>query len=68
MARTKTTSGSYSRPVLPKALPRERLFRQLDRFQDGPAIWVSGPAGSGKTTLVSSYLQDRRIPNLWYQV
>ncbi len=57
-----------SRPVIRKAVLRERLFERLDRFQDGPVIWVSGPAGSGKTTLVSSYLQDRRIPNLWYQV
>ena len=57
-----------SRPIIRKAVLRERLFERLDRFQDGPATWVSGPAGSGKTTLVSSYLQDRRIPNLWYQV
>jgi two-component SAPR family response regulator len=32
-----------------------------------PAIWVASPAGSGKTTLVSSYLQARKIPCLWYQ-
>jgi ATP/maltotriose-dependent transcriptional regulator MalT/DNA-binding SARP family transcriptional activator len=33
-----------------------------------PAIWVSGPAGCGKTTLVNSYLEARRIPCLWYEV
>ncbi|HWR58058.1 MAG TPA: tetratricopeptide repeat protein, partial [Thermodesulfovibrionales bacterium] len=31
-------------------------------------IWVSGPAGSGKTTLVASYLDSRRLPCLWYQL
>jgi ATP/maltotriose-dependent transcriptional regulator MalT len=33
-----------------------------------PVIWVSGPAGSGKTTLVSSYIETRKIPCLWYQI
>jgi ATP/maltotriose-dependent transcriptional regulator MalT len=68
MARPKTTPGSRSRPILRKAVPRVRLFKQLDRFQEGPVIWVSGPGGCGKTTLVSSYLQERGIPSLWYQV
>jgi ATP/maltotriose-dependent transcriptional regulator MalT/DNA-binding SARP family transcriptional activator len=31
-------------------------------------IWISGPAGSGKTTLVSSYLDTNKIPCLWYQI
>jgi LuxR family maltose regulon positive regulatory protein len=68
MVRHKTTPASRSRPILRKAVSRERLFKQLDRFQEGPVIWVSGPGGSGKTTLVSSYLQERGIPSLWYQV
>jgi ATP/maltotriose-dependent transcriptional regulator MalT len=33
-----------------------------------PVIWVSGPPGSGKTTLVSSYLQVHETPCLWYQI
>jgi len=33
-----------------------------------PIIWVSGPAGSGKTTLVANYLDVRKIPCLWYQI
>ena len=66
MVRQKTTSGS--RPILRKAVSRERLFEGLDRFREGPVIWVSGPGGCGKTTLVSSYLQDRGLPSLWYQV
>jgi DNA-binding SARP family transcriptional activator len=31
-------------------------------------IWTTGPAGSGKTTLVSSYLDANKLPCLWYQV
>jgi ATP/maltotriose-dependent transcriptional regulator MalT/DNA-binding SARP family transcriptional activator len=40
----------------------------MDRFQEGPVIWVSGPGGCGKTTLVSSYQQERGIPSLWHQI
>lgn len=48
--------------------PRKRLFRKLDVERKRPVIWVSGPPGCGKTTLVSSYVRDRRVPCLWYQV
>lgn len=68
MTRTKNNSIRSNRPILRKAVSRERLFKRLDRLLDGPVIWVSGPGGCGKSTLVSSYLQDRRLPSLWYQV
>ena len=47
---------------------RKRLFRTLDAERRRPVIWVSGPPGCGKTALVSSWLEARRIPCLWYQV
>lgn len=50
------------------AIPRKRLFRIIDRCRKKPVVWITGPAGSGKTTLVSSYLQQRKLPCLWYQV
>ncbi|HZW36368.1 MAG: hypothetical protein ACM319_00605, partial [Deltaproteobacteria bacterium] len=31
-------------------------------------MWVSGPPGCGKTTLVSSYISTRGNPCLWYRV
>ena len=49
--------------------PRKRLFHLLDSIrEDHPVIWISAPAGSGKTSLAASYLQERRLPVLWYQV
>lgn len=48
--------------------PRERLFNLLDKSLDRPAIWITGPPGSGKTSLVSNYLSIRGHRNLWYQV
>jgi LuxR family maltose regulon positive regulatory protein len=56
-----------SRPKPKDAYLRHRLFKQLDHMRRFPVIWVSAPAGSGKTTLVSSYIGDRNIPCLWYQ-
>jgi ATP/maltotriose-dependent transcriptional regulator MalT len=49
-------------------LPRERLFREIDQKRSYPVIWITAPAGSGKTALVSSYLAVRNLPCLWYQV
>jgi len=58
-----------SAPALPDGIvQRERLFRLLDKSDANPVVWISGPVGSGKTTLVSSYLQARKLPALWYQV
>lgn len=57
-----------TRPGISGVLRRERLFKQLDKSRKQPVIWLAGPAGSGKTTLVSSYLEARKLPCLWYQV
>lgn len=40
----------------------------MDRIWKQPVTWVSGPPGCGKTTLVASYIQARKIPCLWYQI
>jgi len=48
---------------------RKRLFDLLDRARaDLRVIWVSAPAGTGKTSLAVSYLEARKLPVLWYQV
>jgi LuxR family transcriptional regulator, maltose regulon positive regulatory protein len=63
MAFAKTTPPTLAAPVA-----RPRLFRRLDRAGRRPVTWVWAPPGSGKTTLVASYLVARRRRALWYQV
>jgi LuxR family transcriptional regulator, maltose regulon positive regulatory protein len=41
---------------------RPRLFAALDRGVHGPVTLVAAPAGSGKTTLVSSWLRKAELP------
>ncbi len=55
-------------PKVSGAIPRERLFKQLDRARNNPVVWVSALGGAGKTTLLSSYLDVRKIQTLWYQL
>jgi ATP/maltotriose-dependent transcriptional regulator MalT/DNA-binding SARP family transcriptional activator len=49
-------------------IPRERLFLHLDRLSEKKVTWISGPGGSGKTSLVTTYLNDRHLPHLWYNI
>jgi ATP/maltotriose-dependent transcriptional regulator MalT/DNA-binding SARP family transcriptional activator len=60
--------GKFCQPRLPRVHVRERLFRLIDDGLQGPAVWIAGCAGAGKTTLIGSYLDSRRRPVLWYQV
>ncbi len=55
------------RPRLSGVLPRPRLFRILNQNRT-PVTWVTGPPGSGKTTLVASYLDTRKLSCIWYQI
>src|SRR6266581_3497428 len=60
--------AKLTRPKLYDALPRPRLFSLLDEAATRPIVWVSAAPGSGKTTLVASYLETRRRRHLWYQM
>jgi LuxR family maltose regulon positive regulatory protein len=59
---TKVTS-----PRIDNCLYRENLFHRLDQATPKPLVWISGPAGCGKTILIASYLEKRGFPKLWYQ-
>jgi LuxR family maltose regulon positive regulatory protein len=68
MTSKRTSLGKTTRPVLAGILPRARLFERLDAGRQSPLTWVSGPPGSGKTTALASYLDQARLPSLWYQL
>lgn len=60
--------SKITRPAVSDILQRERLFLLLDEARSGSVTWLCAPAGSGKTTLVASWLASRKLPCLWYQV
>lgn len=55
-------------PRLASAIPRTRLFRRLDAdLRRQRVVWVTAPAGAGKTTLAAGYAAARHIKHLWFQ-
>src|SRR5262245_39464073 len=60
--------AKLTRPQLSAAVPRLRLFKLLDDSSTKPLIWVHGPPGAGKTTMVATYLTTNKIAGIWYQV
>ncbi len=66
MALRKLTLAKLTAPRLKKPLVRKRLFKMLDEGEQ--AVWIQGAPGAGKTTLVASYLQQRGLKPLWFQI
>lgn len=60
--------AKITRPRASGILARPRLFKLLDRWRQRPVVWVSGPPGAGKTSLLTSYLDARTLSSLWYQL
>jgi ATP/maltotriose-dependent transcriptional regulator MalT/DNA-binding SARP family transcriptional activator len=65
---TRTRLAKLTRPATAAVFTRTRLFEELDKPDAAPAVWLVGPPGSGKTTLIADYTSTRRLPSLWYQV
>lgn len=63
-----THLAKIARPQVHEVLSRERLFTRLDKSRSRPVTWISAPPGAGKTTLVATYLESRKIGGLWYQI
>jgi hypothetical protein len=56
-------------PIPEAAIARHRLFRALDALRRrARAVWVSAPPGSGKTTLVATWLHARKLRATWLRV
>lgn len=53
----------YIPPTQPKAIRRPRLTRQLHEGRHRKLTLISGPAGFGKTTLVSEWIGNLRLMN-----
>ncbi len=66
-ARREGSLAKITRPRLLSVYRRKRLFRLLDETRSRPVLWVAGPPGCGKTTLVSSYIEHTGPECLWYQ-
>jgi LuxR family transcriptional regulator, maltose regulon positive regulatory protein len=64
----KVMLAKLSRPKLHNVLVRSRLFALLDQGQTRAVTWVAGPPGAGKTALVASYLEAKKLKGLWYQL
>jgi LuxR family transcriptional regulator, maltose regulon positive regulatory protein len=61
--------AKVTRPRPMDIRPRERLYRRIDALRRGhPVPWIVAPAGSGKTALIASYIEHRRVPSIWYRV
>jgi len=63
-----TYAAKISQPKISGIFPRTHLFNQLNAHQQQLAVWLSGPPGSGKTSLVSSYFDTQDTKMVWYQM
>ncbi len=64
----RATIAKIAPPRLPPAVARTRLYKLLDKARRRLMVWISAPAGAGKTTLAASYANARHLPVLWYQI
>ncbi|MGH8696310.1 MAG: hypothetical protein ACREVS_07540, partial [Burkholderiales bacterium] len=57
--------AKLARPTANGLIPRERLFKRLDQSLQRKVVWISGPGGAGKTSLVSTFVATRQLDCLW---
>ncbi len=60
--------GKLAPPRLGRVFARQRLFAVLDSAADLPAQWLAGAPGAGKSTLVATWLRQRGVATLWWQL
>ena len=68
---TKQSGPRFAKISPPRSrhvLARTHLFARIDAARTHRTLWITGPPGAGKTTLASSYIQERKLRALWYQL
>ena len=55
----------YRPPLQADFVPRPRLMQHFEGWQQRPLTLISAPAGYGKTTLASSWLETLVAPTVW---
>ena len=65
MAATILRTKLFVPPLRPLLVPRPRLLDHLNDGANGKMILVAAPAGFGKTTLVTHWLQQQEKPVAW---
>lgn len=68
MGQRSVAFAKTTRPAIGAVVHRERLFALLDGTPGRTVGWISGPPGSGKTSLAASYVEARGLRCLWYQI
>jgi LuxR family transcriptional regulator, maltose regulon positive regulatory protein len=61
-------SPKIMRPSAEGLMPRQKLLGSVDNALGSGHLWVSAPAGSGKTSLASNYAEARKACCVWYQM
>jgi LuxR family maltose regulon positive regulatory protein len=59
------TTKLYRPRISGELVPRPRLVERLEARRDRPLTLVSAPAGYGKTTLISNWLEACDCPTAW---
>jgi ATP/maltotriose-dependent transcriptional regulator MalT/DNA-binding SARP family transcriptional activator len=60
--------GKITPPSLSAVARIARLFAALDAALERPIVWLQGPPGAGKTTLIAGWLLERRIEPIWQRL
>lgn len=60
--------SKLSVPYFSPYLIRTRLFSYLENHLDRSLVSLTSIGGYGKTTLLSSFVKERSIPAIWYQL
>jgi LuxR family maltose regulon positive regulatory protein len=59
------TTKLYIPPVRPELVSRPRLIERLNAGLDRKLTLISAPAGFGKTTLMSEWVNESKRPVAW---